>query len=109
MQAYSDPSRESDPHALPMWRCSTSRQRSRQSLVSTRMNIGSCGDSSPDGLQQPRARKGHRPHGEGMRPHGWLFWQACFPGCLPDSEPIGPFDTQAEALADAQAGAEEEL
>ena len=30
----------------------------------------------------------------------WFYW-FCFPGCL--SEPIGPFDTQAEALADAQA------
>ena len=30
---------------------------------------------------------------------GW-YWQACFPGCLPDSEPFGPFETEAEALAD---------
>lgn len=34
------------------------------------------------------------------------YWQACFPGCLPDGEPVGPFDTEAEALADAQDGAE---
>lgn len=32
---------------------------------------------------------------------GWYWW-SCFPGCLPDSEPIGPFKTEAEALADAQ-------
>jgi len=32
---------------------------------------------------------------------GW-YWQACFPGCLPDGEPCGPFDSEAEALADAQ-------
>lgn len=31
---------------------------------------------------------------------GW-FWWSCFPGCLPDSEPIGPFETYQEALADA--------
>jgi hypothetical protein len=33
---------------------------------------------------------------------GW-YWQACFPGCLPDGEPSGPFKTEDEALADANA------
>jgi hypothetical protein len=32
---------------------------------------------------------------------GWYWW-ACFPGCMPDGDPIGPFNTQADALADAQ-------
>jgi hypothetical protein len=32
---------------------------------------------------------------------GWYWW-GCFPGCLPDSEPYGPYETEAEALADAQ-------
>lgn len=32
---------------------------------------------------------------------GW-FWQSCFPGCLPDGEPVGPFKTWQEAKADAQ-------
>jgi hypothetical protein len=31
---------------------------------------------------------------------GW-YWQACFSGCLPDGEPIGPFETEALAIADA--------
>ena len=26
------------------------------------------------------------------------YWWWCFPGCLPDSEPIGPFKTYEEAL-----------
>jgi hypothetical protein len=26
---------------------------------------------------------------------GWFYWY-CFPGCLPDSEAIGPFATCAE-------------
>jgi len=34
-------------------------------------------------------------------PAGWYWW-ACFPGCLPDGDPVGPFDTEAEAIADAQ-------
>jgi hypothetical protein len=36
---------------------------------------------------------------------GWYWWP-CSPGCLPDGEPVGPFDTEAEALADARDGAE---
>jgi len=31
---------------------------------------------------------------------GWYWW-ACFPGCLPDGEPSGPFDSSREALKDA--------
>ncbi len=36
---------------------------------------------------------------------GW-FWWACFPGCLPDGDPMGPFESHAAALADAQAEGE---
>jgi hypothetical protein len=32
---------------------------------------------------------------------GWYYW-FCFPGCLPDSDPIGPFATSDAALADAR-------
>jgi hypothetical protein len=35
---------------------------------------------------------------------GWYWW-ACFPGCLPDSEPSGPFATEQEAIGDAQGDA----
>lgn len=38
---------------------------------------------------------------------GWYWW-SCFPGCLPDGDPVGPFATEAEALADAQAGCGDE-
>lgn len=32
---------------------------------------------------------------------GWYWWTS-LPGCLPDSEPLGPFDSEDDALADAQ-------
>ena len=32
---------------------------------------------------------------------GWYYW-FCFPGCLPDSDLIGPFETEAAAVAAAQ-------
>ena len=31
---------------------------------------------------------------------GW-YWRSCFPGCIPDGEPIGPFDSETAAIADA--------
>ena len=47
-----------------------------------------------------------RDYGDGdleLEPKSWYWW-SCFPGCLPDGEPEGPFATAAEALADAQDG-----
>jgi hypothetical protein len=38
---------------------------------------------------------------------GWYWW-TCFPGCLPDSDSCGPFDTEAEALADARESIEDD-
>lgn len=38
---------------------------------------------------------------EGPISRGWYWW-ACLPGCLPDSDPEGPFDSEEAALADAQ-------
>lgn len=32
---------------------------------------------------------------------GWYWW-ACFPGCLPDGEPTGPFGTEYGAIKDAR-------
>ncbi len=78
-QAYSDPSRESDPHALPD------------------IEVFFDGpDISPWG-GEPR---NYDSEGNPVIV-GWYWW-ACFPGCLPDGEPTGPFATKAEALADAQ-------
>jgi hypothetical protein len=38
---------------------------------------------------------------------GWYYW-SCFPGCLPDSEPMGPFASEQDALDDAQDDNDEE-
>lgn len=37
--------------------------------------------------------------GEPVKP-GWYWW-ACFPGCLPDGDAVGPFATSRQALQDA--------
>ena len=55
----------------------------------------------------------HRPLGalvaylvESLDITGGWFWQACFPGCLPDGPPDGPYATYADAKAAAQECAE---
>ena len=34
---------------------------------------------------------------------GW-YWYACWPGCIPDGEPNGPFDSSKDAMQDARSG-----
>jgi hypothetical protein len=80
MQAYSDPKRENDPHALPN--------------VEVFALDGSINDDVADENGEPLEA-------------GWYWW-SCFPGCLPDSDPFGPFATESEALADAQENADDE-
>jgi hypothetical protein len=41
----------------------------------------------------------YRDEEDQPREPGWYWW-ACFPGCLPDSEPVGPFSSEEEAVRD---------
>jgi hypothetical protein len=75
-QIYFNPKRESDPYALP-----DGEVFYHDSSVNT---IFENGESSHFGM-----------------PTGWYWWP-CYPGCLPDSPPQGPFATEAEAIKDAQ-------
>lgn len=34
-------------------------------------------------------------------PAGWYWW-TCFPGCLPEGDPHGPFKSRVAAAADAE-------
>lgn len=86
MQAYSDPKRASDPHALP--------------------NVETFYVPPQQARAAEQRAADFREH-EDCTEAGW-YWRACFPGCLPDSDPIGPFTTESEALADAQADASDD-
>ena len=35
-----------------------------------------------------------------IEPSGWYWW-SCFPGCMPDSEKVGPFASSEQAYNDA--------
>jgi hypothetical protein len=76
-QHYSNPARASDPHALP---------DVEVFYDDADMVHGHARNFDSEG--NPVAA-------------GWYWW-ACFPGCLPDGEAHGPFETEAEAIADAQ-------
>ncbi|KKK51741.1 hypothetical protein LCGC14_3111910 [marine sediment metagenome] len=83
MQAYSNPDREKDPTALPDVEV---------------FQIDDKGYSNGEPFVLP-----HEPGEQafGLTQPGWYWW-VCFPGCLPDGTPFGPFETEATALADAQ-------
>jgi hypothetical protein len=93
MQVYSDQSREQDEHALP-----------NVEVWQVKWELWN-GDAPVQLADDPREFLGMRGVLELDNSPGW-YWQACFPGCLPDGEASGPFGTEQEALADAQAGEE---
>lgn len=103
MQDYSDKTRESDPHALPdievfeLTACEVAERD--EDLIWEYMKRHEFRLASMSGKVRERMFD-QMVEEEGIT-GGW-FWWACFPGCLPDSDPFGPFATRAEALADAR-------
>jgi len=77
MQFYLNPERELDAHALPDAEVFYNEQDERYGPVPQEVSALERG----------------------------FYWWSCFPGCLPDGDPIGPFTTETAAIADAQGGA----
>jgi len=101
MQAYSNPEREHDEHALPdveVFQLTRAEQVEQDD------------DLMWEALKRfPLASMNSREREKAIEwaieesgATGGYFWWSCFPGCLPDSPAFGPFKTRAEALADAQ-------
>lgn len=103
MQAYSNPDREDDAHALP-------------DLEIFQLTAREIAEHNEDLVHEYMKRHEFRLAGMNSRTRdamfdamveaegikgGWFYWY-CFPGCMPDSEAIGPFDTAAEAKKAAQ-------
>ena len=79
MQAFSDTTREAEPYALP------DVEVFYLSQLEANYNLQNLDHADEYTLTE-----------------AGRYWWTCFPGCLPDSDPFGPFETEAEALADAQ-------
>lgn len=83
MQAYSNPEREKDT-----W-----------SLSDVEVFYADYGDlwENEDELFQNGYEEPNEP--------GYYYW-FCLPGCMPDSDPIGPFETEEDAVIDSQSNSE---
>jgi hypothetical protein len=93
MQTYSDPSRETDPYALPDIEVFQLTAEDFMFAVRDTWMF--------DAIDDEMSNWGEDIRKAGKALAGW-YWHSCFPGCIPDSDPIGPFETAAEAEADAQ-------
>ena len=98
---YSNPKRESDTYALPDVEVFGPVDVITCPMCSRQFQYEPAG-----GLTVPEACDCGEDLTDEKTERGY-FWWSCFPGCMPDSDPIGPFKTHAEALADARDGADE--
>jgi len=91
-QAYSDPKRESDPHALP-----------DVEVFYVSAEEFACAENGT-WMAEATIELQPEPHSNltDCTPLAGWYWWSCFPGCLPDSDPMGPFATEEEALSDAR-------
>ena len=97
MQAYSDPKRESEPTALPdieVWEDGVA-------ALTCKCGIYEIPDAQAHDYAMCPSCDSADVIIKTMRKTAWWWW-FCFPGCLPEGEPNGPFETEAEALEDAQ-------
>jgi hypothetical protein len=76
-QFYTDPSRETDTYALPNAEVFYSEHGD--------LEFEDC----DDGELQEQSAAGY-------------YWWFCFPGCLPDSDPVGPFLSEEAAMENAR-------
>lgn len=102
MQAYSDPSRETDPHALPdleIWDAAVWDVECSRGCGSFEVNGSTIEACAPECFC-PSCERNSGIAEKSARRAFWYWF--CFPGCMPDSEPSGPYDSEAEALAAAR-------
>jgi hypothetical protein len=65
------------------------------------MYYTSASGSSFEIFKHDGKENGIRDENENVLPAGWYWW-ACNPGCLPDSEPFGPFKSVTQAKFDIE-------
>jgi hypothetical protein len=94
MQYYSDPSRENETYALP----------DVEVFYADNLTCEECnGNGELDSFDETgdttdeTAEPCDACDGTGHKPAGFYFWY-CFPGCMPEGEPWGPYDTETEAV-----------
>lgn len=102
-QVYSDPSRADDPYALPdveVFQLTARELAERdEDLIYEYMKRHEFRLAAMNSRDRERMFDAMVEE-EGIT-GGWYWW-ACFPGCLPDGDPNGPFNTEDEAIKDVR-------
>lgn len=105
-QHYSDPKRANDKWSLPdveIWQDNIAEVYTKCGVFDV---PGKVLHAQGDYITCPSCDRESCVEGEADMAgrQGWFYW-FCLPGCIPDSErPIGPFDSEEEALNDARDG-----
>lgn len=102
-QHYSDPQRGDDPYALPdvetFYLTAHEVAAADEDLVFEYMKRHEFRLAAMN-RRVREAMLDAMVEAEGIK-GGWFYW-FCFPGCLPDGAPFGPYDTEIEAAQAAQ-------
>lgn len=98
-QHYTDPKREDETYSLPdleVW-------KERISEISCRCGVYEVHESAAVDNDEGYCPSCERSGAEIIPTVrvGWFYW-FCFPGCLPDSDAYGPFDSEEVALEQAR-------
>jgi hypothetical protein len=93
-QHYSDPTREHDKWTLPdvevFYMAASEFLANDGTWMAERMQEYIA--DAPDEIVADAFRT---ETAQGMA--GWYYWY-CFPGCMPDSDPFGPFESEQAAI-----------
>src|ERR1017187_2208461 len=97
-QAYSNPKRADDPHSLPdveVFHIQANRKLRPDFDYTCECGYSVCANCNRAYYPMEIDDDGTASEccSAFLLEAGWYWW-SCFPGCLPDSEPNGPFDTQ---------------
>jgi len=84
MRLYSDPEREHETHALP-------------DVEVFRMTASDFINSDEGSWMHERMSDDLDADADALA--GFYYWY-CFPGCMPEGDPIGPFRLQEQAIED---------
>jgi hypothetical protein len=106
--AYSDPSRESDPHALPdIWITQLTAREAAEQDEDRVWEYTRRYEFRLASMSSRIREKMFEVMIEEEKIEGGWFWCYCQVGCLPDSYFRGPFDTEEEAEADMRSEQED--
>jgi hypothetical protein len=109
MQAYSDETRAQDPYSLPDIEvfqltaqdvAEQDEERIYEYMKRSKFRLATMNSKTREAMFDTMIEE------EGIE-GGWFYWY-CFPGCLPDSEPVGPYESAKQAKQAAQDDAQDD-